>query len=215
MNELKQIDAGLALSCCKVTKISLVLDENVGFDVWEEIGKNLRNIEGSIQFWVGDWINQGEQKFGEKYLQAFDATDKDNGTLRNIAWVCRNVDLSRRNDKVSFTHHVEVARLEPRAQVKWLKIAHEENLSVKELRESIRCGKLVRITQIEGDSGKNSGIPIVHGFVTGLQLWKKNVLDAGKIPWTAENVERIDDEVIQPLKELVEYLEHKRDAETL
>ncbi len=202
-------DTSVALSKCQVTSTSLIIEEGATFETWEAIGKSLRNIEGSIQWWVGDWCNQGKARHGEKYSQALEVTDRDKHTLENFSYVCQKIDSSRRREDLSFTHHCEVAGQSPKDQVRWLKIAHQENLSTRELRESIRCGKLVRITQINDDSGKNSGLPIVHGFVTGLQLWRKNVLDAGKIPWTPENIENLEDEVIKPLEEIVAYVRAK------
>lgn len=34
----------------------------------------MRYIEGAVQWWVGDWLNFGERKYGEKYAQGMDAT---------------------------------------------------------------------------------------------------------------------------------------------
>ncbi|MFC1693488.1 hypothetical protein ACFL1R_08290 [Candidatus Latescibacterota bacterium] len=62
-------------------------------------------------------------------------------TLKNISSVSENVELSRRQDTVSFSHHAEVASLTPAEQSHWLNKAEKEQLSVRELREQIRESK--------------------------------------------------------------------------
>ena len=49
--------------------------------------------------------------------------------------------LERRNPKLSFTAHAEVAALEPEEQKRWLKVAEEEDLRTHELRDRIRWDK--------------------------------------------------------------------------
>ncbi len=51
----------------------------------------------------------GERRFGTRYRSAIEATDLDYQTLRNYAWVARNVDAGRRREELSFQHHAEVA----------------------------------------------------------------------------------------------------------
>ncbi len=48
------------------------------------------------------------------------------------------VDLSRRRDKLGFSHHSEVASLKPAAQEALLNLAEENKLSVRELRDEVR-----------------------------------------------------------------------------
>src|SRR3990167_7353402 len=71
------------------------------FEQWEEVGRFIKKAEGSVQLWLGDWINYGENTWGEKYSQALDQTELDYGTLRNTAYVASKVDLSLRNDKLN------------------------------------------------------------------------------------------------------------------
>ena len=34
------------------------------FTEWEECGAVLRQIEGTVQWWIGDWLNFGESVYG-------------------------------------------------------------------------------------------------------------------------------------------------------
>ncbi|HEV8525664.1 MAG TPA: MT-A70 family methyltransferase [Terriglobales bacterium] len=80
---------------------------------WASVGHYLRRLESGLQFALGDWLNYGSRRFGEKYTQALEDTSYDYQTLRNYAWVAEHVDLSRRRDNLSWGHHAEVAALPP------------------------------------------------------------------------------------------------------
>jgi hypothetical protein len=111
------------------------------FDEWENLGLSLRRMEKGIQFWLGDWLNYGENKWGEKYSQAVDQTDYEYQTLADFKYVAGKIQFSFRNEKLSFTHHRQVAALEPAEQKKWLDIAEKESLNVHHLRNKIRKEK--------------------------------------------------------------------------
>lgn len=97
----------------------------------------LRPIIDASSFWLGDSINAAETMWGEKYIEAENITGLKEKTLRNIASVCRHVDLSRRKDKLTFKHHVHVSDLEPALQEYWLDRAVEEHLSANKLKKLI------------------------------------------------------------------------------
>ena len=90
---------------------SLTLPQNLSFEQWMRCGEQLQQIERSIMWWVGDWLNYGECNYGEMYAQAVGATGYENGTLRNAKWVASAYELSFRNDNLSFAHHRIVAAL--------------------------------------------------------------------------------------------------------
>jgi len=111
---------------------------NPSFEQWEEAGKFIRKAEGAVHFWIGDWLNYGEQKYGETFSQAIDETNYDYGTLRNDKSVASRVELSRRRDNLSWSHHAEVASLKPEDQDKLLEKAVKEELTSKDLRKLVR-----------------------------------------------------------------------------
>jgi hypothetical protein len=88
-------------------------------------------------FEIGDWLLAGEELYGRKaYAEAEQLFKLSYGTLRNIASVTKN--LSFRNDKLSFAHHVAVAPLPAEKQKEWLERAEYGGLSVADLRGSIK-----------------------------------------------------------------------------
>ena len=129
---------------------------------WKQAGHALLKCKDSVNFWIGDWINYGIAEYGDKYataLEVFKAEGSagyglDEGTLRNIASIASRVDLSRRRDNLSFTHHEAVAHLPAREQDHWLAMAAMNSFSVSELRAEIR-GKLKSKTATATNSDAN------------------------------------------------------------
>jgi len=89
-------------------------------------------------WWVGDWLQYGAARWGEKYAEAARITGYDVKTLRNIAYVARRFDLSRRRDKLTWSHHAEVAVLDHEEQDRWLDRVVADRLSVADLRIELR-----------------------------------------------------------------------------
>lgn len=102
------------------------------------VGAWLRQVEGAVQFWIGDWVNYGESRWGEKYSQALEATGLQLGTLQNYAYVAQNVNASLRSEQVSWTLHKELAPLPPKEQKQWLARAADESMTVADLRTALR-----------------------------------------------------------------------------
>jgi hypothetical protein len=97
----------------------------------------LKTMSKSVQFWIGDWVNFGERKYGDKYKEALEITGLKYETLMNISSVCANVGTSLRNENLTYNHHVAVAKLSPKQQEKFLKQAEEEQMPVSKLRNLI------------------------------------------------------------------------------
>jgi hypothetical protein len=84
-------------------------------------------------------------------------TGYDVASLRNMAWVASQFDLSLRSDKLTWSHHVLLAPLEPEEQKRWLDRALEQRLSVADLRVELRAaqgagGKLAASSEAEAEA---------------------------------------------------------------
>jgi len=144
MNEITNINNKLSLGKFYFDKTGLTVTGDPTFEEWENCGKFLKQAEKSVQFWIGDWLNYGEKHYGETYTQALDETDYEEKTLRNAKYVSSKIDLSRRRDNLSFSHHAEVAALPPDEQEYWLEKAEAEGLSRTDLRQAIKHEKLIK-----------------------------------------------------------------------
>jgi len=107
------------------------------------------------QWWLGDWIRYGTSRWGEKYKEAARITGYDIQTLRNISYVAGQVEVSRRRDNLTWSHHAEVCALEPDQQDHWLDLATEHRMSVADLRVELRGAR--RAEDGEATHSKASG----------------------------------------------------------
>lgn len=121
-----------------LTPTAFKLDKALPFDHYELLGRWLGSVRDTSAWWLADWINFGEGIYGEKYAQAVEATGRSKRTLMNYAYVGRSVARSRRREKLTYSHHVLVAPLEPDEQIRWLKEAEEHGWTVEELGGMIR-----------------------------------------------------------------------------
>ena len=80
----------------------------------------------------------GNERFGEKYTRAARITGYDVQTLMNMVYVASRFDISRRRAQLSFSHHAELAALDPDEQDHWLQRAEADRLSVRCLRQELR-----------------------------------------------------------------------------
>ena len=117
----------------------LIITNGLTYDQWYGIGQQLGTIIEWSQFAVGDWINYGEARYGEKYAQALGLIPRDLKTLQNWVWVSKGVPLHVRVSGVSWSHHRAVASLSEDRQVKYLNMVSkaESYVSVKRLEEAI------------------------------------------------------------------------------
>jgi hypothetical protein len=106
---------------------------------WVAVGRYLGAINRVSQWWLGDWLLYGAAKWGEKYAEAAKITGYDPGSLRNMASLAAQFDLSRRRDKLTWCHHAAVAGLERDEQEHWLDRAVALTLSVADVRVELRA----------------------------------------------------------------------------
>lgn len=132
MSDLAKIDG-----YCTLSSTNLTFKRDVSKEEWMDVFKALKQVEGCVQFWIGDCLAYRQQKWG-MYDDIAEETGYETKALRNIKYVADNVELSRRKDNLSFSHHVEVASLPPEKQELFLNMAVEDKLSVRDLREQIR-----------------------------------------------------------------------------
>lgn len=131
------------------TKLVVNVDD---FEDWKKLGASLGVQTRGVQWWVADWIVYGESRFGDDALHdAEDATGLSPATLVNLRWIGSRVHASRRREELSFSHHAEVAALEPAEQKKALQRAVDERLTVRGLRLALRETPAPTKTETNGD----------------------------------------------------------------
>jgi hypothetical protein len=118
---------------------------NISFEEYQEFGEKklipYYRVSKSIPFWIGDFVIYGETHYGEMYAQALSVTDYAYETLKNCAYVCRNVAMEIRNPDLSWSHHYAVAKLEHKDQKELLEEAKKNNWTVSEIRTAAKALK--------------------------------------------------------------------------
>ena len=126
--------------------------ESLTWAEWQAHGHRLRRVESSHQWWWGDWLKFGEQRFGEIVYGIVE--DFSDTTI--MQWVRVAIAIpapDRRVDVLSFSHHKEAAGLPSlplrRKALKW---AADNQASTREL--AAYCKTLN--PKDEGDSGEST-----------------------------------------------------------
>jgi hypothetical protein len=131
-----------------VTSTALTCSRDLTRDEWKALGQTLQQFEGSIRWWLGDWGNQVDRRYGDGKMVAM---AKNCGfalhTLQNCVTVARSIENSRRREDLKYFHHEVVAPLEPDQQDYWLDLAVKEKLSGAKLKQKITEAKDVQPTE--------------------------------------------------------------------
>jgi hypothetical protein len=126
---------------------------------WVRQGHCLGLVARASGWWIGDWIRYGNARYGEKYGAAARITGYDVQTLMNMAYVASKFEVSRRREKLSFSHHAELAALPADDQERWLGRAEHEGLSLRRLRAEL--SREARATAPSSPAAKRAAAPAV------------------------------------------------------
>ncbi len=108
---------------------------------WAFGGKFLGFLGSWLPWAVGDWLKQGQWKWGEKYAQAASETGLKEERLQQYQWVAEHVENRTRCTDLSWSHHREVADLDAGQQAEWLTRARDEGMTANDLRLAIKGGE--------------------------------------------------------------------------
>jgi hypothetical protein len=121
-----------------VSETGIQFSGELSYEHWEHLMQVLVKMETSFQWALGDALNYGEGRYGEKYTQAMELTGHSYQSLANYSWVARNVPISVRNSQLSWTHHRIVCKLSHSDQAKMLEEAFQKQWSVEVLADTVR-----------------------------------------------------------------------------
>jgi len=131
-------------------RVQLVLDPNTTYEEWVAVGKKLVDTTQNIMWWLGDWWNFGEHKYGEMASQALELGIAYQ-TFSNAAYVASRIEPARRLPDVSWSHHKEVAPLEPQKQDALLNDSSVRGYTVRNLKAEIKKMKMAELGSTEQD----------------------------------------------------------------
>jgi N6-adenosine-specific RNA methylase IME4 len=133
----------LVLNGFTLSPTALVPDGSPSFEEWDVVGSILRYFHTGMQFWLGDWMNFGEKRYGEKYSQALEASGYELKTLQTYAWVANKVKPAQRVEAIPYGHYVNgLAGLDESDQARWVKkLLDNPEMTRAEFQKELRAEK--------------------------------------------------------------------------
>jgi hypothetical protein len=176
-----------------ISSTGIQFKDELSFEEWDTLGQKLGEVGKSIGFIIGDWINYGEGRYGDKYEESLARTGLAYTTLAHYSYVARKIQFCLRKQNLDYSVHATVAKLKTDDEKQhWLDMAEKHELSVRRLRKSINFGRIATEEEVQGD-------PADRGYVTYLAL-----LNRIRRWWARENqkapVEEWDEDRRQGLK---------------
>ncbi|QUF08302.1 LmbU family transcriptional regulator [Actinosynnema pretiosum subsp. pretiosum] len=154
------------------TLTGLRFPEHVDFDVWERAGHRIARIANSSAWYLGDWLVYGQTRYDDRYRRVVELVGLDYQTLRNYAWVARNVEYPRRRADLSFQHHAEITAFSPAEQVRWLDLAARNGWSRNELRKNIKDSR------VGPAAPRSHPLPRVNADRLEVERWQRAAAEA-------------------------------------
>ena len=143
----------------KMTATGLELPAEMSHDSWVEYGNRLNHMEHALMWWLGDWWNYGERRYGD-LIKASENTGWAPDTIDAAARVARKVESRIRIRDLPWAHHQNVASLEPEEQRQFLsrweatRIETGKAPAVREARQEVKIYNLNKKGRKEiGDGG--------------------------------------------------------------
>jgi hypothetical protein len=185
-----------ARESARVTPSGLQIVEGLTFDAWAGMGRKLAGLSNAVAWCLGDWLNYGEQAYGDRYKAAIATTSLEYQTLRNYAWVARRFAVSRRRDAISFQHHAEVASMPEPDQDLWLSRAERSRWSRNELRRRVH-GERRRTREIAAEGPVRLEVEVTRDRE---QRWRDaaTVAEQALPDWMASAADAAADAVLVP-----------------
>lgn len=121
-----------------ITLTSLDLNQAIDYEAYASLGAMLGVFDRATKWWIGDWLMYGEDRFPDRYPQAALLTGLSEHTLMQRVTTARAIPSRRRRHLVNYSVHVEVRKLPPREQTKWLRYAEDHSSTVSEIRAALK-----------------------------------------------------------------------------
>lgn len=138
MNELIATQPQLATDIGETTETAWIAPANMTYEEYESVGRTLQQVGRSLNWWIGDWLNYGERKFGEMYAQALAVTGLSLESLTKYKAVAARIRPEIRIPELSWTHHFTVAWAEESLREPLLQMAYYWAISSRDLKQLMR-----------------------------------------------------------------------------
>jgi len=121
---------------------NLELPVGLSFQQWKKVGDDLIKARGvlestavSLFWWIGDWLNFGERKYGETYTQAIELTGYSLSYLQTAKYVASRIDPVLRKQDVPINYYQAITPLDKRAHSAMLMRVNEEGMTLNKFKQ--------------------------------------------------------------------------------
>jgi len=125
----------------------LVVHGSPSYDEWAAaFGETQALWVKSQRMWpwiLGDFVIEGENRYGETYAQAITVTGMRLQTLMNYASLCRQFPKADRHPELSTSLHDAVRALGPDDRERWLELAADNDWTRQELRDRVQVAAVL------------------------------------------------------------------------
>lgn len=149
---LQQVQQEEVASIGITTEVSWIAPPEMTYEQWSGVGSTFQQISRSINWWIGDWLNTGELRWGEMAMQAVEETGRGVDSLLKCKAVATRFQPETRLDGLSWSHHRAVAYLDPLERDEWLGAAIAYQISTRDLNAIARFDKQQRHTLLKSAS---------------------------------------------------------------
>jgi hypothetical protein len=167
-----------------LTEVSWLPPDNLSESEWRAIGERLGRMERSVSWWIGDWWAFGEHRYGARKAAVDGCQGPSFQACVDAANVCRNFEIKRRRLIMSFSHHREVAALEPAEADALLDLAEANSWSKLALRAEVHRRRVIVGVQTSDRTGK------VADLLRHVEEGAKYGCIYADPPWLYDNQER-------------------------
>jgi len=106
---------------------------NITRDEYEVLGFVLGGMHETLKWAIGDYLIEGERRYGEEAYQLQEALGISEESRRQYVRVAEAIPMPRRHSELTWSHHRSVAALDPIEQDEWLRRAQSEGWSKADL----------------------------------------------------------------------------------
>ena len=171
-------DQLIPLAGVEVTGLGLTISKDISVEDWLDLGHTLAGLNRAMRWWIGDWLNYGEWRYGEMYAQAEAVTGFDPSYLANLKSIAAAIPISSRRE-LPIGHHQAVQGLLPEQQDYWLEQAEQHKWTRIEFRvELVKAGlkQTSPQTQLFASLSDESLLPLVVTYVRAKESGKEELI---------------------------------------
>lgn len=137
----------------RAEEAGLRIDATLPYDEWAQVYDFYLSLRERSKFFVGDAINFGAQRHGDRYTQAVHATGLEYSSLVNIASVCERIPIERRRPNLPFSFHEAVAFIPAQEADRILADAEKKHYTREDVRDQVAISQ-GKPTKAQRDAAK-------------------------------------------------------------